>query len=218
MPQRCAVHCCVFSRVWGVLRARAFWGVLKAHTPAQCVCPLASVMRRMPLHSRCLCSCLCAASLFLHVQAQPENQLTPVVLRYEDAAQYQSVFKPLVKLEADYDKSMKEAQRRDGINVRWDVGLNKKKLAYFFFPQVRECDVGGWSPVGHTNGDGFTSPVCVAANASIASVLCGGCSSLCIHQKHYTSGPDIGCAVGVPRCAVPCCAETGRRGGEADDG
>jgi regulator of nonsense transcripts 1 len=77
------------------------------------------------------------AAVLLHVQAQPENQLTPVVLRYEDAAQYQSIFKPLVKLEADYDKSMKEAQRRDGINVRWDVGLNKKKLAYFFFPQVR---------------------------------------------------------------------------------
>jgi hypothetical protein len=76
------------------------------------------------------------AAALLHVQAQPENQLTPVVLRYEDAAQYQSVFKPLVKLEADYDKNMKEAQRRDGINVRWDVGLNKKKLAYFFFPQV----------------------------------------------------------------------------------
>lgn len=69
-------------------------------------------------------------------QTQPENQTTPVVLRYEDAAQYQSVLKPLVKLEADYDKSMKEAQRRDGITVRWDVGLNKKKLAYFFFPQV----------------------------------------------------------------------------------
>lgn len=82
-----------------------------------------------------LLSCPLAAVL-LHVQAQPENQLTPVVLRYEDASQYQSVFKPLVKLEADYDKSMKEAQRRDGINVRWDVGLNKKKLAYFYFPQV----------------------------------------------------------------------------------
>ena len=74
---------------------------------------------------------------YVGMQAEPENQLTPAVLRYEDAAQYQSVFKPLVKLEADYDKSMKEAQRRDGINVRWDVGLNKKKLAYFFFPQVR---------------------------------------------------------------------------------
>lgn len=86
------------------------------------------------------------------LQAQPENQLTPVVLRYEDAAQYQSVFKPLVQLEADYDRSMKEAQRRDGINVRWDVGLNKKKLAYFFFPQVRKAFVGwrAWWLVGRT--------------------------------------------------------------------
>jgi hypothetical protein len=78
------------------------------------------------------------------LQAQPENQLTPVVLRYDDAGQYQSVFKPLVKLEADYDKSMKEAQRRDGITVRWDVGLNKKKLAYFYFPQVCGA-VDGWT-------------------------------------------------------------------------
>jgi hypothetical protein len=37
-------------------------------------------------------------------QAEPENQIAPVALRYEDAAQYQGVFKPLVKLEADYDK------------------------------------------------------------------------------------------------------------------
>eukprot|EP00878_Enallax_costatus_P012969 GHUV01013545.1.p1 GENE.GHUV01013545.1~~GHUV01013545.1.p1 ORF type:complete len:870 (+),score=258.03 GHUV01013545.1:596-3205(+) len=68
-------------------------------------------------------------------QEEPESTITPVALRYEDAAQYQGVFKPLVKLEADYDKAMKEAQRRDNITVRWDVGLNKKKLAYFYFPQ-----------------------------------------------------------------------------------
>jgi hypothetical protein len=49
----------------------------------------------------------------------------------------QAVFKPLIKLEADYDKAMKEAQRRENITVRWDVGLNKKKLACFYFPQVR---------------------------------------------------------------------------------
>jgi hypothetical protein len=101
----------------------------------------------------------------LCLQAQPENQLTPVVLRYDDAAQYQSVFKPLVKLEADYDKSMKEAQRRDGITVRWDVGLNKKKLAYFYFPQVcgAVCCVcfGGRASRGERQeggGDSSSSP------------------------------------------------------------
>jgi regulator of nonsense transcripts 1 len=52
------------------------------------------------------------------------------------------VFKPLIKLEADYDKAMKEAQRRENITVRWDVGLNKKKLACFYFPQVRSLQAG----------------------------------------------------------------------------
>jgi hypothetical protein len=30
--------------------------------------------------------------------------------RYEDAYQYQNIFGPLVKLEADYDKKLKESQ------------------------------------------------------------------------------------------------------------
>jgi regulator of nonsense transcripts 1 len=45
------------------------------------------------------------------------------------------VFKPLVSLEAAYDKQMKDNQSRDNITVRWDVALNRKKLAYFFFPK-----------------------------------------------------------------------------------
>jgi regulator of nonsense transcripts 1 len=36
-----------------------------------------------------------------------------------------------VKLEADYDKKLKESQTQDNIEVRWDVGLNKKITAYF---------------------------------------------------------------------------------------
>lgn len=33
-----------------------------------------------------------------------------VLCRYEDAYQYQNIFGPLVKMEADYDKKLKEAQ------------------------------------------------------------------------------------------------------------
>lgn len=33
-----------------------------------------------------------------------------MLLRYEDAYQYQNIFGPLVKLEADYDKKLKESQ------------------------------------------------------------------------------------------------------------
>lgn len=49
----------------------------------------------------------------------------------------QSVFHPLIQAEADHDRSLREAQRREGINVRWDTALNKKRLALFYFPQVR---------------------------------------------------------------------------------
>lgn len=53
------------------------------------------------------------------------------MLRYEDGYQYQNIFGPLVKLEADYDKRLKESQTQENIEVRWDVGLNKKTIAYF---------------------------------------------------------------------------------------
>ena len=65
-----------------------------------------------------------------------DDEPHPVMLHYEDAYQYQNIFGPLVKLEADYDKKMKESQTQDGVNVRWDMGLNKKRVAYFMFPKA----------------------------------------------------------------------------------
>lgn len=38
-----------------------------------------------------------------------DDEPQAVLLRYEDAYQYQNIFGPLVKLEADYDKKMKES-------------------------------------------------------------------------------------------------------------
>ncbi|XP_047319933.1 regulator of nonsense transcripts 1 homolog [Impatiens glandulifera] len=64
-----------------------------------------------------------------------DDEPHPVVLKYEDAYQYQNVFAPLIKLEADYDKVMKESQSKDNLTVRWDIGLNKKRIAYFMFPK-----------------------------------------------------------------------------------
>mgnify|MGYP001806733666 CR=1 FL=1 len=40
-----------------------------------------------------------------------------------------------MKLEADYDRSIKESQSRDDITLRWDWGLNAKRVAYFYFPR-----------------------------------------------------------------------------------
>ena len=61
-----------------------------------------------------------------------------VALRYADAYQYQNVFGPLLKMEADYDKQQKESPSKDGLTVRWDVGLNKRRVAYFTFPSDEE--------------------------------------------------------------------------------
>ena len=60
------------------------------------------------------------------------------VHRYDDAYQYQNIFGPLVKLEADYDKKLKESQTQDNMSVRWDLGLNKKRIAYFHMPKAND--------------------------------------------------------------------------------
>lgn len=62
--------------------------------------------------------------------------IQPVLLKYEDGYHYQNIMAPLVKLEADYDKSSKDSQGQDGLSVRWDQGLNKKHVAIFRWVQV----------------------------------------------------------------------------------
>ena len=54
-----------------------------------------------------------------------------LLTRYEDGYQYQNIFGPLVKLEADYDKRLKESQTQENVTVRWETGLNKRTIAYF---------------------------------------------------------------------------------------
>ena len=45
------------------------------------------------------------------------------------------MFAPLVKMEADYDRKLKESQSQDNIVIRWDRGLNKRWIAYFSLPK-----------------------------------------------------------------------------------
>ncbi|KAI9680308.1 MAG: hypothetical protein M1829_001194 [Trizodia sp. TS-e1964] len=69
-----------------------------------------------------------------------DDEPAPVLLRYDDAYQYQNVFGPLVKIEADYDRKLKESQSQDGLIVRWDFGLNNKHLANFVLPKLELGD------------------------------------------------------------------------------
>lgn len=58
-----------------------------------------------------------------------------VLLHYDDAYHYQNIFGPLVKIESDYDKQLKESQMQDNIVVRWEMGLSQKRTAYFVLPK-----------------------------------------------------------------------------------
>ncbi|WVQ70770.1 hypothetical protein IAR50_000292 [Cryptococcus sp. DSM 104548] len=70
-----------------------------------------------------------------------EEEMQPILLKYEDAYQYQNIFGPLVKIEADYDKRMKESQTENDITIRWDMGLNQKRLAWFCMPKLESGEV-----------------------------------------------------------------------------
>ena len=70
-----------------------------------------------------------------------DAEVASVQDRYEDAYQYQNIMGPLVKLEADYDKHMKEQQTQENITVRWDKGLNEKRIAFFSFSQNKEDEM-----------------------------------------------------------------------------
>ncbi|CAM9092624.1 unnamed protein product [Ascophyllum nodosum] len=67
-----------------------------------------------------------------------DEEAQTVLLKYDDGYHYQNIMAPLVKLEADYDKSSKDSQGQDGISLRWDQGLNKKRIAIFRLAQSEE--------------------------------------------------------------------------------
>ncbi|MCO5565193.1 hypothetical protein L7F22_018866 [Adiantum nelumboides] len=65
-----------------------------------------------------------------------DEEPQPILLTYEDAYQYQNIFGPLVKVEADYDRKLKESQTQTDLVVRWDQGLNMKRIAWMTLPKL----------------------------------------------------------------------------------
>ncbi len=60
-----------------------------------------------------------------------DEEAQPVRLKYDDGYHYQNIMAPLVKMEADYDRKVKESQTQENVTVRWDRGLNQKFIAIF---------------------------------------------------------------------------------------
>ena len=65
-----------------------------------------------------------------------EEEMAPTVLVYEDGFHYQNILAPLVKIEADYDRQMKESLTEESISVRWDKSLSGKNVAIFNFHRL----------------------------------------------------------------------------------
>lgn len=70
-----------------------------------------------------------------------EEELPRAQLKYEDGYHFERVFGALVKAESENDRRMKEEQGRSNLNVRWDVGLNKRRVANFVIPQMSDGDI-----------------------------------------------------------------------------
>ncbi|GCE99462.1 ATP-dependent RNA helicase [Zygosaccharomyces mellis] len=62
---------------------------------------------------------------------EEQEEIPSALLRYQDAYEYQRSYGPLIKLEADYDKTLKESQALEHISVTWSLGLNNRHLASF---------------------------------------------------------------------------------------
>ncbi|KAI9172475.1 Regulator of nonsense transcript [Paramyrothecium foliicola] len=77
----------------------------------------------------------------LEKAANMDDEPQPVLLKYDDPYHYQNIFGPLVKMESDYDKKLKEAQSEDGLTVRWDIGLNNKHIVSFGLHKIESGDV-----------------------------------------------------------------------------
>jgi regulator of nonsense transcripts 1 len=65
-----------------------------------------------------------------------DEDMQPTLLHYEDGFHYQNVLAPLVKIEADYDRQIKESLTEEHISVRWDKSLAGKNVATFTFHRM----------------------------------------------------------------------------------
>ncbi|GMF59444.1 unnamed protein product [[Candida] boidinii] len=72
---------------------------------------------------------------------EEEEEIIPILMRYTDAFQYQRSFAPLVQLEADYDRQLKESNSLEHISVIWGIGLNNKHLASFSLSTYETSEV-----------------------------------------------------------------------------
>lgn len=81
------------------------------------------------------------ATLFDLEKPGIDEDARPTLLAYEDGYHYQNILAPLVKLEAEYDRRLKEHHKQEDLTVRWDRSLSNKRVAVFSFPNRDESEL-----------------------------------------------------------------------------
>jgi regulator of nonsense transcripts 1 len=81
------------------------------------------------------------ANLYDLEQPGIDDEAQPVLLRYEDGYIFQNILAPLVKLEAEFDRRIKENQKKEDISIRWEKSLSNKRVAIFLFGLREESDL-----------------------------------------------------------------------------
>lgn len=69
-------------------------------------------------------------------EAQEDSEIAPALREYDDGFHYQNIQAPLVKIESDYDRQIKESLTEESVSVRWDRSLAGKHVASFSFHRV----------------------------------------------------------------------------------
>ncbi|WFC98755.1 ATP-dependent RNA helicase [Malassezia yamatoensis] len=72
---------------------------------------------------------------------QVEDEVAKTQSVYKDTLEYQRIHKPLVAIEADYDRKLRESQVQDGVVVRWDTSRPRRLIAWLDIPQLESGEL-----------------------------------------------------------------------------
>ncbi|KFH05858.1 RNA helicase (UPF2 interacting domain) protein [Toxoplasma gondii MAS] len=125
-------------------------------------------------------------------QTKEEAPLPCVKLVYEDGFDYQRTFAPLVQAEADFDKQIKDGQKLVRVKLRWEQGLNRRRLAYFMYSRDEGCNVR--VAAGDEVKISTVLPKSVLSGASSSAPASSGGShgSGCTYSNEATSSNGVG--------------------------
>lgn len=129
--------------------------------------------------------------------AEGEAEVIPVQLKYANAFEYQSIMAPLVGLEAEYDRQLKEGQRIEGVAVRWEcqslAGGPTRYLAFFCLPRSSEeyrITLGDELILRPQTRSTVTAKGVVVRNNSGSSGLLGS-EGLCVEVRQVPKGLGV---------------------------